>query len=129
MNKILELFVVLEDRPKATGEICRLLKKKRISIYAIGIFQDTARIYLSDPEKAREVMQEHGYEVEIREVLRVVLPNRQGALMELTTKLGNAEINIEYMYGALEEKQKKGILILEVDKPDLALDIFKNHQF
>ncbi|GAB4373994.1 MAG: ACT domain-containing protein [Calditrichia bacterium] len=129
MEKIKELFVILENRPGTAGELCRVLKKKRISIYAIGIFMDTARIYLSHPEKALEALREHGYEVDVRDVLRISLPNKQGALMELTMKMGNAGINIEYLYGALEEKQKKGTIILEVDNPDLALELFRNHKF
>lgn len=129
MEKIQELFVVLDNQPRAAGELFRVLKKKRISIYAVGLFLDTARLYVSDPENALEVLKEHGYAVDTRQVLRVILPNRRGALMDLTMKLGNAGINIEYLYGALEEKQKKGIVVLEVDKPDLALDLFRNHQF
>ena len=129
MEKIQELFVVLDNQPRAAGELFRVLKKKRISIYAVGLFLDTARLYVSDPDNALEVLKEHGYAVDTRKVLRVILPNRRGALMDLTMKLGNAGINIEYLYGALEEKQKKGIVVLEVDKPDLAIDLFRNHQF
>jgi len=129
MEKISELFVLIDDKPGAIGDLTRLLKKKRISIYAIGLFIDTARLHVSHPDKTIEVLQDSGYQVEEREVLRVLLPNHQGALMDLTQKLGNAGINIKYMYGSMEEKQKKGIIILEVDKPDLALDIFRNHRF
>jgi len=49
--------------------------------------------------------------------------------MELTTKLGNAGINLIYLYGALEKKQRRGTVILEVDQPDLAVDLFANHKF
>lgn len=129
MEKIKEVFVVLENRPNAAGELFRLLKKRKISIYAVGLFLDAARLYVSDTAKTVELLNEAGYVVEERDVLRHILPNRQGALMELTMKLGNAEINVEYLYGALEPKQKKGIIILEVDNPDLAIDIFRNHQY
>ncbi len=129
MERIRELYVVLENRPGAIGEMCRILKKRDISIFAIGVFIDAARLYVSDPTRALEGLLEYGYEVEERSVLRAVLPNRKGVLMELTAKLGKAGINIDYLYGALEEKQKKGTIILEVDKPDLALKIFRNHQF
>jgi len=58
-----------------------------------------------------------------------LLPNHPGALMELIMKLGNAGINIHYLYGALEPKQPGGTIILEVDNPALTLDIFKSHEF
>ena len=76
-----------------------------------------------------KALQEHGYNCEIREVLREILPNEQGAMMQLTQKLSNAGININYLYGTIEEKQKHGMLILEVDQPKLALDLFKNHKY
>jgi len=129
MNKILELFVILDDKPGSISELTRILKKKRVSIYAIGLFIDTARLLVSHPEKALEAIQVNNYQAELREVLRIKLPNKQGAIMELTQKLANAEINIKYMYGTMEERQKHGILILEVDNSKLALEIFKNHRF
>ena len=129
LKKVKELFVVLENRPGSTGELCRILKKKRLPIYAIGVFGDTARIYVREAERALESVRAHGYAAEIREVLRVDLPNRVGALMELTMKLGNAGINIEYFYGTIVERQKKGVIIMEVDRPDLAMDIFHHHRF
>jgi len=126
MQKISEVFVVLEDRPGAVGEMCRVLKKKRIAIHAIGLFGDTARLYVSDPQRALEAFMERNYPVELREVISTILPNYIGALMEFTQKLGNAGINIQYMYGTLLEKQKKGLLILEVDQPELAMKLFQN---
>ncbi|UCF64192.1 MAG: hypothetical protein JSW33_16790 [bacterium] len=129
MQKIIELYVVIENRPNSAGELFRILKKKNISIYAIGLFQDVARLYVSDSMKAFTLLQDNNYVVEEREVLAINLPNHPGALMELTMKLGNAGINIDYLYGALEPKQKKGMLILEVDKPDLAQDIFRNDPY
>ncbi len=129
MEKIKELYIIIENRPNSAGELFRLLKKKNISIYAVGLFQDTARLYVSDPAATRQILLDNNYVVEERDVLEMELPNRQGALMELAMKLGNAGINIEYLYGALEPSQNKGTVVLEVDKPDLALQIFKSHKF
>lgn len=129
MEQIREIFVVLENKPGAAGEMFRVLKKKNISVYATAMFIDFARLHVSDPEKATDALQAAGYQVEVREALRVVLPNRRGVLMELTQKIGNAGVNIDYLYCALEEKQKRGTVILEVDQPRLVLDIFSNHKF
>jgi len=93
------------------------------------LFIDTARIFVDKPEKALTAIQEQGLQAELREVLSIVLPNRQGALMELSQKFSNAGVNIKYMYGAMEKGQKSGRIILDVDNIYLAMDIFKNHQF
>ena len=129
MEKITEFFVILENQPNAAGNLFRVLKKKNVAVYAVGLFQDTARLYVSDTRRTLALLQDLNYEVEEREVIAVSLPNKKGALMDLTMKLGNAGINIEYLYGALEPKQKKGTIILEVDKPDLAMELFRNHTF
>lgn len=129
MEKTHQIFVLLENKPGTSFELCRILKKKKISIFAIAMFVDSARLHTSNPEAAMKALQEHGYYCEIREVLRETLPNKQGAMMQLTQKLSNAGININYLYGTIEEKQKHGTLILEVDNPKLALDIFKNNRY
>ena len=126
MEKIQELFVMMENRPGAAGEMFRILKKKNIDIYATAMFIDFARIMVNDSLRALAVLQESGFQVELREALRVVVPNRRGILMELTQKIGNAGINIDYLYCAIQEKQRTGNVILEVDQPDLVVELFKN---
>ena len=49
--------------------------------------------------------------------------------MEITQKLSNAGINIKSMYGTMEKGQNSGQIIMEVDKMDLTLDLFKNDKF
>ena len=129
MEKIEEVYVVLENQPGVAGEMTRILKKKNIAIYAIAMFIDFARMYVSRPQEAVHALNENGYQAEIREAVRETLPNRAGALMELTQKLGKAGINIDYLYGAMLEKQKQGLVILEIDQPDLAMKIFQNHVY
>ncbi len=129
MEIIKEVYVVLENKPGTAGQMTRILKKNKIGIYAIAMFFDFARMYVSDPEKTAKVLTAHGYQVETREVLRMKVPNRIGALMEIAQKLGNAGINIDYLYSAMQEKQKDGVVILEVDQPELAIELFKTHRF
>ena len=129
MQRIREVFVLLEDKPGSFAQLTRILKKSRISIYGIGLFIDSARLNVSQPEKAIDVITKNGFQVELHDVLSVKLPNREGALAEVTQKLNNAEINIKYLYGAIEENQKRGTIVLEVDKMELALEIFKNHKY
>ena len=129
MRKISELYVILEDLPGTVSELLRILKKKNISVYAVGLFIDTARLHVSDPQKALEVIQENGYVVELREVIRIELANKLGAIYEIAHKIANAGININNLYGAVGEKDTKGIIIMETDNIPLTLDIFKNDQF
>ena len=127
MEKVSEVFVIMEDHPGSIGKLCRVLKKKGINILAIGVFFDAARLHVDDTPKAIKVLQENDYQTEERDVLRVTMPNKPGMLMQLTEKLGKAGINIKYLYSTLTTEQTSGIVILEVDQMQLAVDIFKNH--
>ena len=125
MEKISEIFVVLEDRPSTLGELCSHLAENGVNIEAIGVFQDTAKLYVKNVNKAMKVLSKLGYTTELRDVLKVELENRLGALAEVATKLGNKGINIEYCYGTISKKAGIASVILDVSDPDRAIKILK----
>lgn len=125
MERITEIFVVLENRPATLGELCSHLAENRINIEAIGVFQDTAKIYVKNVNKAMKVLEKMDYTTELRDVLRVDLENRPGALAEVASKLGNKGINIEYCYGTLSKKGNATAVILDVSDVDRALKVLK----
>lgn len=126
MERISEIFVVLENRPSTLGELCSHLAENNINIEAIGLFQDTAKLHVKNASKAMKLLQKLNYETEIRDVLRVDLENRPGALAEIATKLGDKGINIEYCYGTLSSKKKSAAVILDVKDINRALKILKS---
>ncbi len=125
MEKITEIFVVLENHPSTLGELCSHLSEHRINIEAIGVFQDTAKLYVKNVNKAVKVLDKLDYTTEQRNVLKVDLENRPGALADVASKLGNKGINIEYCYGALSKKGNTTAVILDVSDIDRALEILK----
>lgn len=125
MERINEIFVVLEDRPSTLGELCSHLAENGINIEAIGVFQDTAKLYVKNVNKAVKLLEKLDYETELREVLKVDLENRPGALSELASHLGNKGINIEYCYGTLSKKGNMASVILDVSDIDKAMKLFK----
>jgi hypothetical protein len=125
MEKIEEVFVVLENKPGAIGELCGFLSQKKINIEAIGVFQDVAKLLVSDARRAIQELTKAGYEVETREVLKIDLPNEPGELAFLASKLGTAGINIEYCYGVMTKGQPTGSVILDVSDIDRALALFQ----
>jgi len=125
MERITEIFVILENRPSTLGELCSHLAEERINIEAIGVFQDTAKIYVQNVSKAQKLLNKLNYTTELRDVIRVDLENRPGALAELTTKLGNKGIDIEYCYGTLSKKGERVSVILDVSDIDRAIKILE----
>jgi hypothetical protein len=125
MEKITEIFVVLENRPSTLGELCSHLAENGINIESVGVFQDTAKFYVKNANKAVKILSKLDYTTEMRDVLRVELENRPGALADITSKLGNKGINIEYCYATISKKRDSAAVILDVSDVDKALKILK----
>jgi len=123
MERIREIFVVLENRPSTLGELCSHLSEGGINIEAIGVFQDTAKLYVKNINKAMKLLSKLDYTIELRDVLKVDLENRPGALAEVATKLGNKGINIEYCYGTLSKKGNATSVIMDVSDLEKALKV------
>jgi len=125
MERINEIFVILENRPSTLGELCSHLAEEGINIEAIGVFQDAAKLYVNNIPKAQKILGKLNYTTELREVIRVDLENRPGALAELTTKLGNKGVNIEYCYGTLSKKGERVSVVLDVSDIERATKILE----
>jgi len=122
-ERITELYVILENKPSVLGDLCSFLAENDINIDAIGVFHDTAKLYVQNLNKAVKLLGKLNYIVELRDVLRIDLENRPGALAEVTTKLGDEGINIEYCYGTLSRKGNAVSIIMDVSNIDRAVQI------
>ena len=126
MERISEIFVVLENKPSTLGDMCSHLAENDINIEAIGVFQDTAKLLVKNVNKAVKILSKLDYTTELRDVLLVQLENLPGALAEMATKLGNKGINIEYCYGTLSKKKNSTAVIIDVSDIDKAVKILKD---
>ena len=94
-----------------------------INIDAIGVFQDAAKLLVSNANKAMKILSKLDYTIELRDVLLIQLENRPGALSEMATKLGNKGINIEYCYGTLSKKKNSTAVVIDVSDVEKAIKI------
>jgi len=123
MERITEIYVVMENRPSMLGDLCSYLAENEINIEAIGVFHDTAKLFVKNLNKAVKLLQKLNYTTELRDVLLIDLENRPGALAELATKLGDEGINVEYCYGTLSKKTNLTSVILDVSDIERAVKI------
>ena len=98
MERIKELFVVLEDRPKALGEMLAVLAKGNIEIETMTAFIDSAKLILKDIDKAQKLLKEHNYVTEIRDIIRTRVENKAKEFAYITERIGHVGINISYVY-------------------------------
>ena len=125
MEKITELFVVVENRPGALGDLLGCIGREKVNIEAIGLFQDVAKLSVSDVDRAAKVLRQHNYQVELREVLRLHLDNKPGSFAMVVSRIGAAGINIDYCYSTVATGQKNAAVILDVEDLDRAMSVLK----
>ncbi len=125
MERVQELFVVVENRPGALGELLGTLSKEKINIEAIGLFQDTAKLLVSEGDRAKKALIKGKYQAESREVLKLELDNKPGAFALIASRLGNAGINIDYCYATVGRNQKSASVILDVKDLDKAMQVLE----
>lgn len=125
MEKIKELFVVVDNRPGALGELLGYLGREKINIEAIGLFHDIAKISVSDVERAKKVLLTNKYQVETRDVLRIELDHKPGSFAMVASRLGNAGLNIDYCYSTVGKGQKAATVIIDVEDLDRAMKLLE----
>ena len=128
MERVTEIFVLLDNKPSTLGNLCTYLAEEEINIESIGVFHDAAKIFVKNLNKAVKALskREEYASHELRDVLLVDLENKPGALAELTSKLGDEGINIEYCYGTLSRKGDKVSVVLDVSNIDRAEQLLKS---
>lgn len=125
MERIRELFVVVENRAGALGELLGHLSREKINIEAIGLFQDVAKLSVTDVDRAMKALNRAKYQVELREVLRLDLDNKPGSFAFVVSRLGTAGIDIDYCYGTVGKGLKSAAVIVDVKDLDRAMSVLQ----
>ena len=122
MPKTKQITAWLESKPGELGRIAQALGSAKVNITAFSCWSTGAEspihLQVDSPAKAKKVLQDLGVRVTEEEVLRMSLANKPGQLGEVGTRLGQANINVEYAYASLAEGGRKGDVVLAVS--DLA---------
>ncbi len=124
--KLHQLSLFLENKPGQMTEPCRLLAGAGVNIRTLTL-ADTQhfgilRLIVSDWRKAREILENAGYAVNIAEVVAVEVGDHPGGLAALLEKLDGSGINVEYMYAFTFGRHDRAVLIFRFDQPDAAID-------
>jgi hypothetical protein len=129
MRKGRQIAVFLDDRPGTLSEVALLLGRHGVNIYALslaeGIGHGYVRMVVDKPDEALRVLREAEELVMERDVLLLELANVPGALGEVTRRLAEAKINVEYAYCAGGPNVDRGLVIVRVDQTDQALTLLQ----
>ncbi len=111
MPRAKQLTVSVADRPGILGEIATALGEKKVNIVGIsgGKMGDRGVIWMvvDKHAAAKKVLAARGWEATEDEVLAVTLGDSPGTLGRFASKLGNAGINIMFMYAGSAGSARK----------------------
>lgn len=102
MARAKALVIRVEDRPGMLGEIASALGAKRVNLRAVHAGneggQGVVRVVVDKLALAKKVLAARGWQPDEEEILEVELADRPGALGEVAKLLGDARVNITYVF-------------------------------
>ncbi len=110
-----QLSVFMENKVSRLNEVLLQLKTSKVNVLSLSL-ADTSefgvlRLIVDDPEEGRKVLKENGFSARLTKVLAIKLPNEVGTLQGVLEVLGNAGMNVEYMYVLANAKEFSGMII------------------
>jgi hypothetical protein len=124
-----EFVIRMEDRPGTLGKFARRLADRGVNILALQSFpsegQSQVRLVVDDSSTAKMVLDNERVSYTEEKVAQVTLPHRPGELARAASQLGEANININHVYGGLEPRTNQPILIFGVGEVDQASTILE----
>jgi hypothetical protein len=95
-------MIRVEDRPGMLGEVTMTLARADVNLRAVhaaseGV-QGVLRLVVDKLDAATKALAARGWKPEEEEILEVELVDRTGALGEVAKLLGDARVNIRYVF-------------------------------
>jgi len=124
-----EFTIRLEDRPGTLGKVARALAERGVNILAFQSFRTegaaTTRMVVDTPLAAKKVLDNERLTYTEAEVAQVKFPNRVGELERAASRLGEANININYAYCGLEAGSNAPLLVFGVAEVGRAVTVLE----
>lgn len=124
--KVKQISLFMENRTGRLADVARTLGAAGVNIRALSL-ADTSdfgilRLIVNDVDGAMRVLRETGHTVTVTDVVAVEVGDRPGGLARVLEVLGNAGINVEYMYAFVEKATDKAVVVFRFEKIDQALE-------
>lgn len=110
-----ELQVFTPNEPGILGRVLGTLANAGVNLKALCAYAEKNQgvffLLTSDNDKAQKALKAAGYEVKSSTVITTLIDDRIGAGAEIGALLGNAVIDVEYIYGSSAEMGKAMLVI------------------
>jgi hypothetical protein len=110
-----ELNLRLANSPGALSGVCALLSDERVNILAIALEgAGQLRLVVDNHVHAAAVLRDHHHQVTERDVILVATSNAPGSLAPVLRLIGDAGVNVEYVYGGGADMSATASVVLGV---------------
>lgn len=126
-----EFVIRMKDQPGTLGKFCRALADRGVNILALQSSLTTpkgkalVRIVVDNPATAKTALDAERQPYTETEIVQVKLAHRPGELARAASRLGEANININYAYCGVEPSTNVPLLILGVAEVGRAAQILE----
>ena len=122
-----QLSIFVANRPGVLANVCDLFKKQKVNILAITSSDNRdhsiIRLVVNEPARALDILEDYGTLVQQAAVIMIDGPNRPGTIAEIARRLGEAKVNIDYLYCATAPTAKSGLLVFKPSNVAKALKV------
>lgn len=122
-----ELTIRMDNRPGSLGKVCGALADRGVNIVALQSIPSEKTILVcivvDNPAAAEAVLDGKGINYTEGEVAQIKLPHGPGELARAANKLGEANININYVYCGVEPITNAPLVIFGVTEVGRAATI------
>ena len=127
--KLQQLSLFLENRPGRLEAPLEAIAAAGINLLTLSL-ADTAqfgilRLIVKDWERARQVLEQAGWVVNVTEVVAVDVLDQPGGLVEVLKASEGAGLNVEYLYAISLRHDDRAVLIFRFEDPELAIAALK----
>lgn len=113
-----EFTVLMDDRPGTLGRVCRALADFNVNILALHSFpiggRNVTRFVVDNPLAAKTVLNGAQLTCAETEVVQVKLAHKPGEIARVASRLGEANVNIHYVYSGLEPRTNSPLVFFGV---------------
>ncbi len=125
-----EFTIRMQDRPGTLGKICRALADRGVNIlgfqsFSAGAGESQVRLVADNPTITKSVLESQGLAITEADVVQAKLPHRPGEIARVASRLGEANININYAYCGLEPDTNTPLVFFGVAEVSKAAPILE----
>lgn len=125
-----EFIFKMQDRPGTLGKTCRALADRGVNILAFQSFsagagESQVHLVADNPTITKSVLESQNLTFTEADVVEVKLPHRPGELARAASRLGEANININYLYCGAELGTNAPLVIFGVAEVGKAVPILE----